>query len=33
MIAMCCGVAEREQDYSDPEQRAAVEEFKKIFFG
>jgi hypothetical protein len=33
MIAMCCGVAEREQDYSDPEQRAAVEEFNKLFFG
>jgi hypothetical protein len=33
MVAMCCGVAESEQDRSDPEQRAAVEEFNKLFFG
>lgn len=33
MVKMCCGMAEYEQDYEDPEQRAAVEEFKKLFFG
>lgn len=33
MVKMCCGTAEYEQDHEDPEQRAAVEEFKRLFFG
>ena len=33
MVAMCCGVAEAGQDRDDPEQRAAVEEFKRLYFG
>jgi len=33
MAPACCGMAEQEQDRSDPEQRAAVEEINKRFFG
>ena len=33
MVAMCCGVAEREVDNSDPQQVAAVREFNRLFFG
>jgi hypothetical protein len=33
MVAMCCGMAESNQDPSDPEQRAAVAEFTKLFHG
>jgi hypothetical protein len=33
MVKMCCGMAEYEQNHEDPEQRAAVEEFKRLFFG
>lgn len=33
MVPACCGMAEQEQDRSDPEQRAAVEEINRLFFG
>jgi hypothetical protein len=33
MVAACCGMAEQEQDRSDPEQSAAVEKIRKLFFG
>lgn len=33
MVPACCGMAEQLQDRSDPEQRAAVEEINKLFFG
>ena len=33
MVAMCCGMAESNQDRGDPEQRAAVAEFTRLFHG
>ena len=33
MIPMCCGMAETNHDPNDPEQRAAVAEFTKLFHG
>jgi hypothetical protein len=33
MVAMCCGMADSNQDRGDPEQRAAVEEFTRLFHG
>jgi hypothetical protein len=33
MVAMCCGVAEGDHDRNDAEQRATVQEFKRLFFG
>jgi hypothetical protein len=33
MVAMCCGVAEGDEDRNDAEQHAAVQEFKRLFFG
>jgi hypothetical protein len=33
MVPACCGMAEQQQDRSDPEQGAAVEEIRKLFFG
>jgi len=32
MVSMCCGMAEHEHDRNDPRQRAAVEEFNRLFF-
>ena len=33
MVAMCCGMADSNQDRGDPEQRAAVAEFTRLFHG
>jgi hypothetical protein len=33
MVPMCCGMAEMNQDRNDPEQRAAVAEFTRLFHG
>jgi hypothetical protein len=33
MVAMCCGMADSNQDRADPEQRAAVAEFTRLFHG
>lgn len=33
MVAMCCGVAEGDEDRSDAEQHAAVQEFRRLYFG
>jgi hypothetical protein len=33
MVPMCCGMAESEHDRNDPEQRAAVEQFNRLYHG
>ena len=33
MVPMCCGMAEQGHDHRDPQQREAVEEINKLFFG
>lgn len=33
MVAMCCGTALQDEDSSDPEQHAAVQEFRRLFSG
>jgi hypothetical protein len=33
MASMCCGMAEQRHHHTDPEQRAAVQELNRLFFG